>query len=198
MELTLTYRGPLKATQRDPRSDSSQPTKHRELKHRIRLSFHRQLKRFWNQDKFLLSNQSVSQPKPYHVSSLANANKIGDWQFVPLATKELELACDLDIHMLRMDHNSDKAFSGDIDNRLKTIIDTLRIPNNNDGYSDFVPAIPDNPLYCLLEDDKIVRKISVSTDVLLDNDDDADISYVNLYISVKITPKRLIFNNIGF
>jgi hypothetical protein len=56
---------------------------------------------------------------------------------------------------------------GDIDNRIKVLLDGLRMPNivrelGGDGFE------PDeNPFYCLLEDDKLIMKISVTTDRLL-------------------------------
>jgi hypothetical protein len=54
--------------------------------------------------------------------------------------------------------------SGDIDNRLKTLFDSLRILGE-------VPAGPTEdkkPFYVLLEDDKPITHISVETDTLLE------------------------------
>jgi hypothetical protein len=44
MEFRLTYRGLLRATQRDPQPGTDTRTKHWSLKHQMRLDFHNQLK----------------------------------------------------------------------------------------------------------------------------------------------------------
>ncbi len=52
--------------------------------------------------------------------------------------------------------------SGDLDGRLKTIIDALRIPKageNSDG--------PENPLLCVMEDDGLISELRVTGDLLL-------------------------------
>jgi len=55
---------------------------------------------------------------------------------------------------------------GDIDNRLKTLLDSLSIPS--------VQQLPRDPetdsdvrLYCLLEDDRLVTRVDVRNDRLL-------------------------------
>lgn len=51
---------------------------------------------------------------------------------------------------------------GDIDNRLKTLFDALRLPNQTNelvGYDN--PAPDENPFFCLLEDDSLITHVSV-------------------------------------
>lgn len=51
-----------------------------------------------------------------------------------------------------------------MDNRLKTLFDSLSIPN-----ADQIVDDPDleEPIYCLLEDDRLISGLSVETDRLL-------------------------------
>ena len=58
-------------------------------------------------------------------------------------------------------------FSGDIDARIKTIFDALRMPKNLDEAGGAVPQADENPFFCLLEDDKLISEIKVTTDELL-------------------------------
>ncbi len=53
---------------------------------------------------------------------------------------------------------------GEIDNRIKTVLDSLRVPD-----ADVEEKYPQsqNPTYCLLENDTLVSDLSVSTNRLL-------------------------------
>jgi hypothetical protein len=198
MEFRLAYRGILRATQRDPQPGTDARTKHWSLKHRMRLDFHNQLKHIWSETRFIAINQKSDGSKAYHIENLAQKNKIPPWSFVPLVTHELELLCGIDVLLLRLDHPSHSLWSGDVDNRVKTIIDALRMPHANDGYADITPEGGQNPLFCLLEDDKLLTRVSVETDKLLDRPSGQDQSYVNVLITVHIRPENLTFGNIGF
>ena len=53
---------------------------------------------------------------------------------------------------------------GDIDNRLKTLFDSLRVPQHETeagqaGGHDF-----EGPVYCLLEDDSLIEKVSLESE----------------------------------
>ena len=62
-----------------------------------------------------------------------------------------------------------KSGSGDIDNRLKTLFDALRMPKSKDELGRYagVPGLDEDPFYCLLEDDKFITRLVVETDMLL-------------------------------
>ena len=90
--------------------------------------------------------------------------------------------------------------SGDIDNRLKTIFDALRMPASKDelgGYE--TPEEGETPFYCLLTDDKLISRVSVETDTLLQptsleaGDNDA-----RLVILIKLRPVDVGWDNISF
>ncbi|ART55471.1 hypothetical protein CBP35_11560 [Acidovorax carolinensis] len=57
---------------------------------------------------------------------------------------------------------------GDIDNRLKTLLDGLRVPRGAMEGRAELPQEPDPlPFFCLLEDDSLVTKVSVESEQLL-------------------------------
>jgi len=58
---------------------------------------------------------------------------------------------------------------GDIDNRVKTILDALRVPAEPNAVPQGDAPRPDEvPFYCVLEDDKLVTALSVQTERLLE------------------------------
>jgi len=57
--------------------------------------------------------------------------------------------------------------AGDLDNCLKTLLDSLQVPKANQLAASDVPASDENPLYCLVEDDKLITRLGVDTDRLL-------------------------------
>jgi hypothetical protein len=56
---------------------------------------------------------------------------------------------------------------GDIDNRIKVLFDSLRIPRNSSELPSGPPAQDEDPFFCLMEDDKYVTELNVATDRLL-------------------------------
>jgi hypothetical protein len=57
---------------------------------------------------------------------------------------------------------------GDIDNRVKLLIDALRIPSDASEMKKRTGDDPDpNPMYCLLQDDNLITSFKVKTDRLL-------------------------------
>jgi hypothetical protein len=60
--------------------------------------------------------------------------KVRGRQFIPLVRKSLALTCELDILFLRNDAPRSVVTSsgGDLDNRIKTLFDGLRLPEPND------------------------------------------------------------------
>jgi hypothetical protein len=104
----------------------------------------------------------------------------------------------IEILLQRIDNVSSSVWSGDIDNRIKTIIDALEVPQANDGYASMTPDAVEDPFFCLLEDDKYLNHVAVETANLLDVPDNSDRSYADVRIKVSIRPDNLIFDNVGF
>ncbi|MER8529584.1 hypothetical protein [Mesorhizobium sp. M1272] len=207
MEFRLTYAGPLYATQRDPLE--GKPPKHTQNRHDIRKAFHGQLKRLWGEIPALKNGQgggpmllSMGGDREYvppltDIESLAKRHAHYGFNFVPLVTAELDLICGLDILFLRPDRPGGVIWAGDIDNRIKTLLDAMRIPEAGEGYSARQPDSDEQPFFCLLEDDKLISKISVETDRLLQpiNNEAAD---ARLVITVRIRPYELHGDNMHY
>src|ERR1700730_6938816 len=135
MEFHLTYAGPLFAIQRDDRP--GQKPRHPENKHQIRTTFHKQLKELWRvmpslrdhdsqKPSFLITPGAADFPRPItDKGPLAERHAQFGFNFVPLVTQELDLICGLEILFLRPDKPGQAIWAGDIDNRLKTLLDAL-------------------------------------------------------------------------
>lgn len=136
MRLTLTYQGPLPAS-------SKGVTR---LKHQIRLQLHPQIKA--HVEPMLGVNVTE------HVAS-----HYGGFDFITPVSKRSRLAVELDVLLLS---RRGKNPLGDVDNRLKNLIDGLTRPASPDQMKEFAP--PDSgPTYCLLEDDRLVQRIGLDT-----------------------------------
>jgi len=155
MELTLYYAGPLKAN-----ADAK-------TKHELRQHFHRQLKLLWEQEP-LSSVRDLLQVDPTgkKTSVIIRRNK---YNFAPLIGTILRTYAEVQIALLRPGPpGSILASGGDIDNRLKTLFDSLKVPEANALPADALPQSEEDPFFCLLEDDKLIQAVSVSTDQLLE------------------------------
>lgn len=209
MKFRLYYEGELRPTGGDPLRHQSDPLAAH--KHRIRQEFHKQLKRLWETNRFLRERKVF--PGDFGISPAALrtvydsraesdqvpwvdvvAAKYGEYgyRFVPLVQESLHMLCSLDILFLRRDIPGGIITSaGDIDNRIKTVIDGLRRPRNaTELAGNEKPNESEDPFFCLLEDDSQVSHLSVETDTLLDpiTGADADHRKVRLVITVELRP----------
>ncbi|MFM7404448.1 MAG: hypothetical protein ACKO1N_10290 [Erythrobacter sp.] len=207
MRFRLTYEGPIFATQRDP--IPGQPPKHTENKHQMRMVFHKQLERLWRElpalngqhnrgYRVLLSGPGGwAQTNSTSADAVAADHKMYGKDFVPLVTDALDLVCDLDILFLRPEKPGAIVWAGDIDNRLKTLLDALRIPEPSEKYAEH-EGTPDR-IFCLLEDDKLISRVAVETDRLLmptsENPADHDARVV---ITVRLAPYSFNITNMEF
>ncbi len=211
MRFHLIYDGPLTATQGDPRS--GQPVPKARQKQEIRKQFHKQLKELWKTKNFLrdtkiLNNTQVAVPierdiggtwgyggthppgseRPL-VDYVADQHSHFDYKFVPIAREAWSLACGLEILFLRCDPPGGVYTAGDVDNRIKTLLDGMRMPKSVaelGGYT--VPDADESPFFCLLEDDKSITSLAVNTDTLLSPITASDPSWAHIVITVDIRP----------
>ena len=199
MEFRLTYAGPLKGASRsNTRADH---------KHEIRRELHPQLRRLWeiapqlNSDGMgsIVTYGAPNHP-PHTVEALAEEFRCGEYKLVPLATRRLSLYCDIDVLFLRPDPPGSVLRSGDLDNRLKTLFDALRIPRNQDELGPYkLPGPDEEPFFCLLEDDSLITRVSVATDVLLEPvPGSLDENAARLVITVRLRPLRATPRNLSF
>ena len=105
-------------------------------------------------------------PQPAQASVIVEK---GGLLFAPLVTQRLNLYAELSVLLFRQQPRGTLITDGgDIDNRLKTLLDGLRVPHGSmEGRTEF-PEEPDpTPFFCLLEDDSLVTKVSVESEQLL-------------------------------
>lgn len=188
LEFKLAYDGPL------PASTGGQ-TRVRE-KHQIRKRFHPQLRQLWEVHPLLkklrTANAQVSGASPgtYVNFVEAEANKYSrcGYRFVPLVASELSLSCEMDIVFLRRDAPGRiVSGGGDLDNRIKTLFDALRMPSSCDEMSGAPAEAGENPFYVLLEDDSQITKLNVSADWLLSPPSGNEgVNDVRLLIGIKV------------
>jgi hypothetical protein len=186
MEFTLFYQGELKSNG-DP--------KH---KQQVREALHPQLKRLWELDPLAGSRNYVSYP-PDASAEITLIETVNGIVFAPLISSKLALTAQITITMLRPERPGQIiAQSGDIDNRLKTLFDALSVPPHPEqvprGYE---PDPTEVPLFCLLQDDRLISSVAVHTERLLTHDD-AHKSHVVLLIHVKTRVTRHMWASIPF
>ena len=93
----------------------------------------------------------------------------GGLLFAPLVTQRLNLYAELSVLLFRQQPRGTLITDGgDIDNRLKTLLDGLRVPHGSMEGRTELPEEPDPlPFFCLLEDDSLVSKVTVESEQLL-------------------------------
>jgi hypothetical protein len=117
------------------------------------------------------------------------------FKFIPLAQESFYLKCSVDILFLRREGPGKVVMNGDIDNRLKTLFDALQMPLIGQDVGDEIPG--DEPLYVLLQNDKLIANLSVTTDRLLDVPVEFEHrkDYAVLVLNVKLEPTRRVTSN---
>lgn len=179
VEFRLLYAGELPSSGNKSRPD---------IKHAIRREFHPQLRKLWYNNKSLnqfaqnrpLSSYIVKHPDidQHILGDVEQRRRAGiesisyDWEragfnFVPLVTENLCLRCRIEILFLRPEERHYVMQSGDLDGRLKTVFDALRIPKNSEETGNMGPQDDETPFFCLLEDDNLISEVSITTDQLL-------------------------------
>lgn len=208
MEFRLTYEGPLFSTQRDPVGQQRDPRA--DHKHNLRKVFHDQLKRLWETTPALMQHQhdggifvldrAFASSKPASTKmELSNRHAMYGFNFVPLVTFDLDLLCGIDILFLRPDRPGSVVWGGDLDNRLKTLLDALKVPDAGENYVGRQPDADEQPFFVLLEDDKLITKVGIETDRMLEHvGESEDAANVRLVITVRVKPFEMTPWNLHF
>jgi hypothetical protein len=176
MKFTLTFDGHLRSSGNGPKPKD---------KWDIRHAFHPQLAELWAKHPSLRNLRAVV-PKSdsgfmmfdtHHESELPIRAPekderdlfapldINGYHFKPLIRQSMALVCDLDILFLRKEEPGSLVLpGGDLDNRIKTLFDGLRIPKADELR--FNSGGLDDPFYCLLEDDSLITDFRARTSQL--------------------------------
>ena len=139
------------------------------------------------------SLRALAKAFPDYFDDLIAPIPVGDRQYMPLVRNSLDLACELSILFLRQqDPGQLITQGGDIDGRIKTLLDALRIPKRDE--QDRNPP-PEDMLYCLLEDDALVSDLDIEADRLL-FPDTTHPHEVHLVINVRLNVLRVGEHNV--
>lgn len=183
MEFTLYYQGQLKS-----KCNAVE-------KHEIRKIFHVQLKQLWKQPPLVgfkdLTEYSTSK------DNFKLPIEIGDFSFIPRVTERMSSIAELDIILLQPAKIGILHNSGDIDNRLKSLLDALKIPHEPGALPE--NAMPDEnekPFYCLLEDDSLVSRLNVRTEQWLGRPVNSKEVLAIIHVKTKLT--KIGIGNLGF
>jgi hypothetical protein len=177
MEFRLLYEGEL--------LPSAGSNKRASEKHAIRKIFHPQLRRLWTVQanlRELATRRSGEDPRPIneHLQPITEQEQFdfgiratgmkwsrAGYQFVPLVTADMALRCSLDVLLLRPEEDRFIFNAGDIDGQVKTLFDSLRMPKDLNETGGVGPEGDETPFFCLLEDDRLITEVNVTTDKLL-------------------------------
>ena len=156
MNFTLLYRGEL------PSRGSARE------KHSIRQHLHVQLRDLWTRPP--LSGLPRLHDPASEVGDLSLRRPFQGFEFLPLVAEQVGLVAELDVLVLwPAPPGSIIVAGGDIDNRLKTLLDALKAPREPKDLTGIAgPASSETPFFCLFDDDKLVTRLNVETDRLLE------------------------------
>lgn len=160
------------------------------IKCEIRNALMAQLNTVWEQ---LPLNSKDWLNTKYEFTAIKN---IAGQKFSAIVNKDHFAVAEIDILFLRpepltglVDHG------GDIDNRMKTLLDALSIPNAKQLSSRYPHTEFDGISHCLLEDDKLISRLNIEVDRLLDPQDPKE---VLLVLSVRIRRTKAVLENLNF
>jgi len=148
MRFVLSYDGDLKANGS------------KNHKQAIRRSMHLQLRQLWMETPY----PSLRSP----ADSLCT--ELDGWRFFPLASALRGEVVELRVTMLSPAKIGAHLIThgGDIDNRLKTLFDALRMPREKGELPrGDRPGEGEDPFFCVMSDDSLITEVSVSTKRLL-------------------------------
>ena len=185
MQFTLHYRGPLKSngTSAD--------------KHTIRRHFHGQLKQVWGHLPLKAFPELLTPPDPVGNKGVSVLCERHGFVFASLVSSKVHLVAELDIRILwPQELGAIISSGGDLDNRLKTLLDSLKVPSEPSALPPGTkPGEGEEPFFCLLEDDSLITKLTVEADRLLELS--VSPSVVELWITVRTRQLHVLMGTIG-
>jgi hypothetical protein len=195
MEFRLTYAGQLLAARNDKR------VLERSLHvHRLRRHFHAQLRELWRVHPVLVKDNEAYMGLAAGHEPIFQSEGF-NWK--PIVTKGNGLICKLDVLLLRQGNPGNVLY--DIDNKLKTLFDALRMPigpqelGEGTSQGKQLPQSDENPFYVLLENDNLITHVAVTSDRLLEPVPGVPIEEaVRLVLDVTVRPYDVHMDNLAF
>ena len=202
MKFTLVYQGSLRSS-----GNSSKPNDVREIREKLS----EQLEFLWSNNKSLEALKVDAYKDPRLDSSdsgwasipriavngvdpspefqcLIDPITVDNREYLPLVRKSLDLACEINVQFLRQEEPGNvMTQGGDMDGRIKTLFDALQMPTP--GHKSIDNNASDR-LYCLMENDSLVKDFSVSSERLLFPETKSD-SEVFLVVEVQLIVLRV-------
>lgn len=178
MRFSLTFQGDL-----PPRGSPTQIQN-------VREQFDPQMRRLWNTEP-LIGSANYIDPQ-YLPNDCYVPRTVKSTEYVPLVSDKLALRASLSVMLYSSDLPGGMLSHGDIDNRMKTLLDALTVPP--------VQQASDNPVkdgrtFCLLDDDRFVSELTIRNERLLTLDVGSRQSLA--IIDVKLIAARALMCNVG-
>jgi hypothetical protein len=165
-----------------------------------------ELNRIWPKGGNMLFHAHHSEPPPpplkqmvgdHSLDLCASIDKFGVW-FKPIVRESFALHCGLKIMFLRKEIPGKLYQAGDLDGRMKTIIDSLTMPRHVEQMSNVcLITTPEVPIFCLMEDDSLVSGLNIESEKLLDGGEYPE-DYVKLTIEVDVRIRHATMYNQSF
>ncbi len=171
----------------------------KDLKHAIRKHFHPQLKNLWQQIPLNSCKANLIDRFDGKLGEMQLSKTLGNFRFAPLVSslQGWDLVAKLDILFLRPSQPGDLIKNGgDLDNRIKILVDSLKIPSRDDLPPNADPDDTETPFYVLLEDDALVVGLGIETETLLQSETSTARAYVELIIRVEVVPRTASLENL--
>jgi hypothetical protein len=121
--------------------------------------------------------------------------KHGAW-FRPLIRESYALHCGLSIRFLRKESPGKVYQGGDLDGRMKTLLDALAMPQHFEQILE-KDSTQHSPIYCLLEDDSMISGLDVESERLL-GDQSNQKDWVKLTVEVDVRVRQATVYNQSF
>lgn len=164
--------------------------------HDIRMKIYPQMKALWDFPPISTENKAkwLRYQPPVDDGDHSIFERRGTETFAPLISGRVNLQCELDITFLRQQAPGQLiGDGGDIDNRVKTLLDALSVPTPAQASHFTGPGT--EPIFCLLQDDLLVTRINVETDRLLRPASERDLVAI---IQVTLRASKVTWGTIGF
>lgn len=136
--------------------------------HQIRRILHPQLKKLWEFAPIAAAKKYWRDPTEQESYGLHEYRK--DRLFIPVVSARVHLVGVISVLLFRQQAAGQLLYEGgDLDNRVKTLLDALRVPSEAEaGQIAHLAKDDEEPFFCVLQDDALVTKLTIDTDRLLE------------------------------